>query len=297
MKPSIPLTLLCLFLATGQADVQAPPPRDAAKKPMVQDPSWVAAPGKTGHVLAKVTLAAISYSAFNDCIKCLAATDKTGLDQLLEQKLASEVTFGTSVLVIKTYKPERSSSVSSSSSAAKRIQSGVGGPAVFYPIEVRVLDGPLKGEIRFIAEENIGLLVPDPDAIVGVGRKKSKPTKKAAPAPAKEKSAPGELRPGDKIVIHDTLPGGTAWLAKSEDDHKAMVEAETFAQKAKAERKPGGNAPRLKLVTEGRLLPIKNDSQAKVKSVSETSVEIEVTAGVNKGIKGWIGKELVKPSR
>jgi hypothetical protein len=114
------------------------------------------------------------------------------------------------------------------------------------------------------------------------------------PPKSEDEEALPELKVGDRIMIHDSATGGLVWLARSEADHEAMVKAEALVKKAIAEKKSGADAPRTELAAEGRIVPVKNDVLALVRTVAETTVEVIVTVGESKGVKGWVSKALVK---
>jgi hypothetical protein len=119
----------------------------------------------------------------------------------------------------------------------------------------------------------------------------------ARKSPAKDKEeprAPGSLMAGDNVVIHTDAPGGAFWTCKREADVKALTEAEEFEKKALAERKSLAASPRTKLATEGRIRRYGNDAKARVLKVTDDAVSVELTAGADKGSRGWVKRELVK---
>jgi hypothetical protein len=194
--------------------------------------------------------------------------------------LATVLGFSELVRAHKTHVPERARPVET---PAWRKLPDADPAAKDVPVEKELPAS--KKDVSDVSEE-----IPDVDAAPAGEARKSDSTV----AEIKDEEAIPELKVGDRIMIHDPQTVRLVWLAKSEADLEALIEAETLINPATAEKKSTAKVPRTKLAAEGRIVPVENDVLALVRSVSETSVEVVLTVGESKGVKGWVHKNLVK---
>lgn len=170
------------------------------RPPAIPDPDWIPKEGDKAEIVVPDTPACVDRGAFQDLAKFLKAGDRVGVDRLLGAKDVVKVPRGVSVLILRRFRPERSTTVGRSYSPAEYaqlLQNKALAPQdeTNYPLEVRILDGDLGGSVRFVPEACVARMIPIPTQ----ARKPRKivrppaPTKPADPA-AKAETALGMAR-------------------------------------------------------------------------------------------------------
>ncbi|MDR3634373.1 MAG: hypothetical protein P4L84_11260 [Isosphaeraceae bacterium] len=134
---------------------------------MVPDKTWTAEAGDQASI-AVASPAASSFLDFSEYAKCEQANDQLGKSKLVESKRVVALPKGTSILVLKSFRPKpvyrirevTPGSGNSTDFANDILRAALAGPGKKYPLEVRILDGPLKGEKVFLDEDAAVKLVP-----------------------------------------------------------------------------------------------------------------------------------------
>lgn len=172
------VAMAAALMILGQVPKSTEPETKAADRPaMINDPMWSAKPGAHGEVIVEGAPGSVNGAAFTNVQKFRDAKDQIGVKQLIDAKRVGSFGVGTPVLVIKTYRPEEPAQVfSSASSFAQSLLARALEPKENWPIEVRMLDGEFKGQVRFFNEDDIGHLVPAPPKLPPPGTRKAKPT-------------------------------------------------------------------------------------------------------------------------
>ncbi len=156
-----------------KVDGKVNPSRSARAAGIVPDPSWEPEPGDRATVVVANTPACANLACYAEFVKFAAAQDPVGMEGYLKRGLVMKLARGTTVLVLKRYKTEAPTVIRPISPG------GVpeGPPAVVLessvsegdtPLEVRILDGELKGQVRFVPERFVAEIIA------------ASPTKKAA---------------------------------------------------------------------------------------------------------------------
>jgi hypothetical protein len=154
----------CSFAQDGPK-MENDPPRG-----MVPDPGWKPRTGTRVGITREWAPACPNETAFARLVASIKASDLTGIEQLLQSKGAHKLTKGTTVLILRDFRPHASSGVDRSPMSMQEFlrqsQAAIlSAPDIDYgrlPVEVRVLDGPLAGKAGFIPEEYLAPLVPKP---------------------------------------------------------------------------------------------------------------------------------------
>jgi hypothetical protein len=155
---------------------------DEPKPEMVPDASWVARPGDRVVAHRLDAMSGAAQPNFDSLMKFSDAGDQVGMKSLVDRKIAAPIEPGTPVLVLSvTGLPTYRGSTSSSTLAYRQeIQDAVfrsaTEPKRHVCVEVRVMDGPQKDQIRFVAMEFLARLIPKP--VVATAKAKPKATPK-----------------------------------------------------------------------------------------------------------------------
>lgn len=199
---------------------------------MVPDPNWDAKAGDEAEVFGGDAPASPNYLAYRNWQKFAEARDTVGTNDLYARKAVVKLPKGTKVLIVKRYRPESRSftySQSIDSAASSAIQQALDGPPKkeLYPVEVRVLDGELKGQIRFIPEDSVASLIEAP---------RPKPTKPAyTPKEADPaKVAATMLRSAQSLERAKKIPGALNIYRDVVKNHPKTPEAKVAAERIKA---------------------------------------------------------------
>jgi hypothetical protein len=96
-------------------------------------------------------------------------------------------------------------------------------------------------------------------------------------------------RVGDLGTLHLPGGGGEVWLATSEEDWDAMLEA----QDAAARGGPGSGEALSRLAAAGRVRAYASGTRVRVTKISSSSRFVEVLDGEDKGRSGWVQREFI----
>jgi hypothetical protein len=163
-------------------EVSAAPPSD-----LVPDKDWHPEPGDTATIVYPNSPGARSNFDYRQYMKAAKAKDEVGKRELLSRKVVVLIPEGTSVLVIKRYRPDEVAAplqIMSGDEYRRALQQAVAvpedAPAEIYPLEVRITDGPHKGLAVFVPEPHVQRLIPKPPP---APPKDAKATAKPKPVP------------------------------------------------------------------------------------------------------------------
>ncbi len=241
---------------------------DATKPPieMIIDPEWKAVPGERAEVTAGSAPACRTYLAYNQYRKFTAASDSVGIERLRNGKLVESLPKGTPARIIRSYRPERPREVAvsglSSDAFMRSRQNDILNSrkdAEVYPVEVRILEGPLKDQLRFLPEDSISRLIPRPEPRGFFVRRPGedsfssepfvRPKLEAARRPGSRTSdesvrASNTLRAGRRLEKHGDLISavGAYWFVTR--DYPESAAAKSASNRLKAlgfERTPDGS--------------------------------------------------------
>ena len=201
-----------------------------------------AAAGNDAQVTFAETAAGSSVAALDGLLKADRARDQVGARERLTSGKAFRLAAGTPVLVIAPHlRPlEPSTTYSGPASSFARSVGGGGFREEFLEtLEVRVMDGPLKGKALFVAVDAVALMkAPDP-RIVAQRLRAAKAAEKKAEANAKVKARPADpaARAAALLQMGKNLQGDGLTDAALENYRKIIAEfADTPAAKEAAVR-------------------------------------------------------------
>jgi hypothetical protein len=211
------------------------PPRKSDPPPaaMVPDRNWIPAPGDHAEIYGGDAPAAPTPGDFRLWFKYADANDVAGKNGLYARKAVVNLTLGTKVLVVKRLRPEPTITYIGDATDLGRaaIRESSGGrnlpKAGEFPLEVRVLDGEYKGQIRFVPEESVAKLVPAP--AVKAARPAYFP-KAADPA----KVAATMLKSAQNLERAKKIPGALSIYRDVAKNHPGTPEAKVAAERIEA---------------------------------------------------------------
>jgi hypothetical protein len=193
------LSIVLAAIATQERGQDSKPPKaepPATKTPatpslsLVPDKDWHPEPGDTATIVYPNSPGARSNFDYRQYMKAAKAKDEVGKRELLSRKAVVLIPEGTSVLVIKRYRPDEvaaPSQIMSGDEYRRALQQAVAvpedAPSEIYPLEVRITDGPHKGLAVFVPEPHVQRLIPKPP-----------------PAPPKDAKAAAKPKPVPKPV-------------------------------------------------------------------------------------------------
>ncbi len=131
-----------------------------AGAPLVPDPTFVPAAGVECVILTDKAMTFADVKSWQDYHKFSAAGDAAGLDGLRQSGAALTVDAGSGVLIVKRYRPPDVAVTTSLEGRRDQIEAGARSGRTLWPLEVRVKDGPFAGQLRVVAEGDVGRLVP-----------------------------------------------------------------------------------------------------------------------------------------
>lgn len=170
---------------------------DAPKR--IVEPRWEPSPGDRAET-RMTTVAASSLSVLQQVEKFRRASDEKGLEAFLKNGTLATLPKGVGILIIKRHdfrpRPGPSRFLGDLESANRdAITSALSGPPKEPPpniLEVRILDGKFKDQLRFVPEEDIWQLIapPTPKRLVTPGMNGNDDTFSVPDAAAKTLGSP-----------------------------------------------------------------------------------------------------------
>jgi hypothetical protein len=175
------ITVLIAAAVIGQAPQPDPPANGDAKPAAAKarpkkaparnvelfiEPNWVPMPGDRVEVIVDDALGCADPDVFQEALNTIQAGDRVGVNELVKSKRADRLVKGTRVLVIANSRPPKvvePARVMSFDEFAK-IPAQPRPDFSRFPVEVRVLSGPLTGEKRYIPEMWLAKAITDPMA-------------------------------------------------------------------------------------------------------------------------------------
>jgi hypothetical protein len=157
---------------------------------MMPDLSWRPAVGDRVTVHLPDSPALRDRATCEKYIRASNAGDADGIRELVDRKLVDRVEVGTPVLVIEPHGLPRTDTTSYSGLSADQVHSSMqdaifraaSRPRPIVSIEGRILDGPLRGTIRFIPMGSLAKLIPKPTPYVQPVKPTPKPVDPATRA-------------------------------------------------------------------------------------------------------------------
>ena len=142
--------------------VAADDPKQVVPK-LVPDLNWRPSPGDEVTVHPSDTAGCTYSHDFNEYLKLSQAKDNVGIEKMIAAGTVGKLTAGTRVLIIKDHQPPPvyRASVSGADISRQIQQDILRGPGPEYPFEVRVVDGPFRDSVRFIARSSVRKLIPE----------------------------------------------------------------------------------------------------------------------------------------
>jgi len=150
---------ICVLLSgaapSAQDDITAILGPKGADADLVPDKSWVPAVGDKV-VVFEPAPAAPKVADLSEYVKYEKANDQTGKSKLVSSKRVVSLPKGTEVLILRVYRPAPSPVAGKGTERSEAIQRAVLSPDTNrYPVEVRVLGGPLKDDAVFLPDDLI----------------------------------------------------------------------------------------------------------------------------------------------
>jgi hypothetical protein len=226
--------ILCVFAMTtmvGAFAAEGPGAKPTSNVEMVPDPNWYPRPGEQAAIWGEDAPAAPNYLGYRNWQKFTEANDVSGLNDLYARKAVVKIPQGTPVLILKKYSP--APTVTYAGDAASL------GDAVIrdalaerpnryrYPIEVRILDGEFRDQVRFVPEVDVARLRPVARARAKAPRPAPKPVDPAARAATALRSAQSLERAGK-------IPGALTLYRQIVRDYPGTPQAGEAAGRIKA---------------------------------------------------------------
>jgi hypothetical protein len=211
------------------------PPKKAAVDPrapaMVPDRNWDPKPGDQAEIFGGDAPSSQNYMGFREWAKFTEAGDAVGKNGLYDRRVIIALPMGTHVLVVKRYSPPPAPSrtMTPEDYADLVISSSLNPPAQRrqYPLEVRVLDGEFKDQIRFVPEESVARMVPAPVA------PKAKPKYQPRPADPATRAAT-TLRSAQNLEKAKKVPAALGIYRQVVQDYPGTPEAKSAAERIRA---------------------------------------------------------------
>jgi hypothetical protein len=182
------IVIVALSLAADR-----PPAKSGDLKPdpaMVRDRDWAPRVGSTGEIIHDNVPAVTSLEAYQQYATAHLAGDAVGVNDFFAKNPGVRIARGTQILIVQVLRPSLPSHRVSSMMSLDGFPIA---PKGTYPLEVRILDGELRDQKRFVPEDAVAHMIPAP---VVPGRKKvvralpsSKPANPAARAATLLRSA------------------------------------------------------------------------------------------------------------
>jgi hypothetical protein len=225
--------------ATGERPKKSP----ARKVEMFAEPNWVPMPGDRVDVIVDGAPACNDLEAVNEALNAIQANDRAGIEQLLKSKRVEKLAKGTKVLVIANSRPAKVVSAPRFADivdANRQMQAAMLAPRPDFrklPVEVRILDGELAGEKRYIPEMYMAKLIPDPDA----PQRRAKPrlAKPAVPKPEPVKAdrASTLLQSARNLEKSGKVDGAVKFYRQVVKDFPDSAEAKTATERLRSLQK------------------------------------------------------------
>lgn len=124
----------------------------------VHGTGWQARPGDEAELWGPDTPAATSVRSLEVMVKAQKANDRVGLDQYVKGGGAYLLADRTKILVIKVHLRPVDSTPISIEQYLSELQGSAGREKPLEPVEVRVIDGPLKDKLVMVPVESVALL-------------------------------------------------------------------------------------------------------------------------------------------
>lgn len=213
-------------------DEKVNPSRSARAAGTVPDPSWKPRPGDRATVLVANTPACANLACYEEFVKFAAANDPVGLDSYLRRGLVKMLSRGTAVLVLKRYKTEAPTVIQPISPGGLP----EGPPAVVLnspvseadsPLEVRILDGEFKDQVRIVPERFVAELIAAPPLRVA---DKPKPTADLKPV-TPEGRATSLLLAGEDLKKAGKIQGALEHYRRVVEEYPGTPQAKTAAER------------------------------------------------------------------
>jgi hypothetical protein len=211
------------------------PPKKAAVVPpapaMIPDRNWDPNPGDQAEIFGGDAPSSQNYIGFREWAKFTEAGDAIGKNGLYDRRVVIALPMGTRVLIVKRYSPPPAPSrtMSPEDFADLAISTSLSAPAPKrqYPLEVRILDGEFKDQIRFVPEESVARMVPAPVS------PKAKPKYQPKPADPATRAAT-TLRSAQNLERAKKVPAALGLYRQVVRDHPGTPEAKSAAERIRA---------------------------------------------------------------
>lgn len=191
----------------------------------VSDPRWQAKVGERGHVIVDRSPGCTDITAYDQLRAFRAARDQDGVEGLIKAGRVTPLPRGTEILVVYLYRPAPLVTVMSGDDLSRSIQTAIFNQRV-YPVTVRVLNREQKGNLLFLAEDEVGRLKPvEPEP-----PPKEKPRPRVVPDEARAATL---LRGADSLARSGKAAGATALYRRIIKEFPATAAAKVAAQRLK----------------------------------------------------------------
>jgi hypothetical protein len=248
------IAVLIAAAMIGQAPQPNPPakaePKPAAAKARPRkaaahnvevfvEPNWVPTPGDRVEVVVDGALGCADPDVVQDALNTIQAGDRAGVDGLLRSKRADKLAKGTKVLVLSNFRPEKAPSAPRFVSPSEFLHTTASPPPNYskLPVEVRILDGELAGEKRYVPEMWLAKVVTDPMA----APRRPKPRLVQQPAAkigaAKADRAATLLQSARNLEKSGKLDGAVQFYRQVIKDFPDSIEAKTAAERLRSLQK------------------------------------------------------------
>jgi hypothetical protein len=249
------ITALIVAAMIGQAPQPAPPakpdaqPAAAKARPkkagarnveVLIDPNWVPTPGDRVEVIIDGALGCTNLRLLEEALNTIQAGDRVGVDQLVRSKRADLLVKGTKVLVIANTRPptldEPARILSATQFARETLTRAATPPPDFrrFPVEVRILSGPLVGEKRYVPEMWLAKPITDPMAVPRRSKPRLVQQPAAKPGAAKIDRAATLLQSARNLEKSGKLDGAAKFYRQVIKDFPDSAEAKTAAEKLRS---------------------------------------------------------------
>jgi hypothetical protein len=224
------IVIVALSLAADQ-----PPAKPGNLKPalaMVRDRDWAPLVGYTGEIIYDNVPAVKSLEAYQQYATAHLAGDAVGVNDFFAKNPGVRIARGTQILIIQVLRPSLPSHRVSSMMSLDGFPIA---PKGTYPLEVRILDGELKDQKRFVPEDAVAHMIPAP---VVPGRKKvvrSLPSSKPADPVARATTL---IRSAQNLEATGKLAGALAIYRQVVQEYPGTPQAVTAAGRIQALGKP-----------------------------------------------------------
>jgi hypothetical protein len=200
------------------------------------EPNWVPTPGDRVEVIVEGAPACSDLDAVNEALNSFQANDEAGIAELIKSKRVERLAKGTKVLVLANSRPQKiaiRARIMDSSDFAREMQISALTPQPDFsklPVEVRIMDGGLAGQKRYLPEIFMAKLVPNPNAPMRRTRPRLVQAPASKPESPKGARASTLLQLASNLEKSGKLDGATTFYRQIIKEFPDSAGAKTAAQ-------------------------------------------------------------------